>query len=131
MDDEPFSTANHQQSLDLAVFRKLREMGSADQINELIDLFLDTLEQNLTSMRAAMAKRDSQTLAQLAHGSKGTAAGMGAGHLAALCRELEGSAKAGMLEEFAARFEQMEAETQQVRRMIEKARISIRSDGAA
>lgn len=120
MDKETFSTANNQQSVDLAVFRNLREIGSPEQVDELIDLFLDTLERNLTSIRAAMAKRDAPALARLAHGAKGTAASMGAMCLAALSRELEGSAKRGMLEEVYARFGQMESETQRVRQIVEK-----------
>jgi HPt (histidine-containing phosphotransfer) domain-containing protein len=111
---------NNQQSVDLAVLGQLREIASPHQVDELIDLFLDTMERNLTSMRAAVAERDTTALAKLAHGSKGTAAGMGATSLAALSRELEGSAKRGILEEVYTRFKQMESETQCVRQIFEK-----------
>jgi HPt (histidine-containing phosphotransfer) domain-containing protein len=84
---------------------QLSRDSSPEQVDELIDMFLDTLERNLTSMRAAMAKGDAPPLAQLAHGAKGTAASMGATYLAALCRELEESAKRGLLEEVYPRFE--------------------------
>jgi HPt (histidine-containing phosphotransfer) domain-containing protein len=111
---------NDQQSIDLAVLRQLREIASPHQVDELIDLFLDTLERNLTSMRGAIAERDTTALATLAHGSKGTAAGMGATSLAALSRELEGSAKRGILEEAYTHFKQMESETECIRQIFEK-----------
>jgi HPt (histidine-containing phosphotransfer) domain-containing protein len=120
MDKETLPATNDRQSVDFAVLRGLREIATPDQVDELIDLFLDTLEGNLTSMRAAMAKQDTTTLAKLAHGSKGTAAGMGATFLAALSHELQGSAKRGMLEEIYTRFKQMESETQCVRQIFEK-----------
>ena len=114
---------NNQQSVDLAVLRQLREIASPHEVDELIDLFLDTLEQNLTSMRTAVAERDTTALAKLAHGSKGTAAGMGATSLATLSRELEGSAKLGLLEEVYSSFKQMESETQCIRQIFEREKI--------
>jgi HPt (histidine-containing phosphotransfer) domain-containing protein len=62
-------------------------------------------------------------LARLAHGSKGTAAGMGATSLAELSRELEGSAKRGILEEVYTHFKQMESETQCIRQIFEREKI--------
>jgi HPt (histidine-containing phosphotransfer) domain-containing protein len=111
---------NNQQSVDLAVLRQLREIASPHQVDELIDLFFDTLEQNFNSMRSAVEAREMTALARLAHGSKGTAAGMGATSLAELSRELEGSAKRGMLEEVYLRFKQMESEAQRIRQIFGK-----------
>jgi HPt (histidine-containing phosphotransfer) domain-containing protein len=111
---------SNQQSVDIAVLRQLREIASPLEVVELIDLFLETLGRNLTSMRAAVTERDTTALAKLAHGFKATAAGMGATSLAALSRELEGSAKQGMLEEVYTRFQEIESETQFIRQVFEK-----------
>ncbi len=118
--DKEISSAITQQSVDPKALRGLREIATPDQVVELIDLFLDTLERNLSAMRVAMAERDTTTLATLAHGSKGTAAGMGATCLAALSQKLQESAKRGMLEEISTWFKQVESETQSVRQIFEK-----------
>jgi HPt (histidine-containing phosphotransfer) domain-containing protein len=120
MEKETFSATKDQQSVDPKVIRELREIATADQVSQLIDLFLHTLEQNLASMHAAMSNRDTTALAKLAHGLKGTAAGMGATFLAILSHELQESSKHGMLEEVDARFNRVENETQRVRRIFEK-----------
>ncbi len=120
MDNEGVSPIHNQQSIDHVAFQKLREMASPDQLDELIDLFIDTLQGNLASMRTAITKRDAITLAQLAHGSKATAAGMGAKPLATICLELETLAKRGLLEQFADLFKKLETETQCVLQVVEK-----------
>jgi HPt (histidine-containing phosphotransfer) domain-containing protein len=69
--------------------------SSADQqrIAEILRHFADRLPDTLARMEHAVDRADHRGLARLAHGLKGSAATLGAEGLAALCAQLEDSAR--------------------------------------
>ena len=73
--------------------RELRELtsssGSPERFGELVRLFLDALETDLESMRAALTECNTRELLEIAHALKGTSSNMGASCLAISCSKLE------------------------------------------
>ena len=81
--------------LDLELLRGLEELGSpgADSlVAELAHIFTDTTPVILTELRMAAKNDQGTTASRLAHRLKGSAANIGAKHMAALCAQLEKSA---------------------------------------
>ena len=72
----------------------LRRLGD-DVLAEIVRLWFDNLEPNLTAMREAMAADDSPALSAAAHTLRGSAANVGAARLSAACAALESTAKNG------------------------------------
>jgi histidine phosphotransfer protein HptB len=70
----------------LSVLREVMEEGYP----ELLDTFLADSESRLAELRNAA---DAKALSDVAHSFKGSASNMGAVRLAALCQDLESSAK--------------------------------------
>jgi HPt (histidine-containing phosphotransfer) domain-containing protein len=78
-------------------FRQLQEEGAPDVVTEFIDLFLDDLPSRREAILEALARADAEGIRARAHALKGSAAYIGAGVLAELCRELETAARQGDL----------------------------------
>ena len=84
----------------IAGLHQLRTPGKADPLVELIDLFLREAPAQLDSMSDAVAKNDMSALSRTisaATALKGSAGNLGARNLAALCDEIEQTAKTWML----------------------------------
>lgn len=69
--------------------RGLQDEGEDDLLTELIDLFIADVPGRVTAIAAAIADGDWRALAERAHSLKGSAATLGAVHLARLCARLE------------------------------------------
>jgi HPt (histidine-containing phosphotransfer) domain-containing protein len=86
-------SVEHHEGVDMACLKELRELslsaGHPERFRNLIDLFLDTLHNDLQSMRAALANHNAALVRELAHGLKGTTGSLGASSLAMLCSRLE------------------------------------------
>jgi HPt (histidine-containing phosphotransfer) domain-containing protein len=63
--------------------------GGEKRFQDLVTLFLDSLNHDVKSMRAAMIDRNVSELKEVAHELKGTSGSMGASRLVALCVALE------------------------------------------
>jgi len=84
----------------IASLRQLRVPGKPDPLVELIDLFLQEAPGRLDAIEKAIARDDASSLSQTLNGAaalKGSAGNLGARNLAALCDEIEQSAKTGLL----------------------------------
>ncbi len=77
-------------------------------VEELIRSFVSDAAERLRSMRSVMLSGDGAQLARLAHSLKGSAAQMGAGQMAELCRQLEHAAGSANAEGLS-KLEQLEA----------------------
>jgi signal transduction histidine kinase/DNA-binding response OmpR family regulator len=78
--------------LDPAILAQLRSLdsdGRPGTLRELLALFEDGTPQLLRTLRAAAAASDADGLRHTAHTLKGTAANLGATHMAALCQRIE------------------------------------------
>ena len=84
----------------IASLRQLRTPGKPDPLVEFIDLFLQEAPAGLDTMTDAVTKNDPTSLARVVSAAaalKGSAGNLGARHLAALCEEIEQTARNWML----------------------------------
>jgi two-component system, sensor histidine kinase and response regulator len=111
--------------IDPAVFQSLRDLqgpDEADQVAELVDLFLKDTPPRLEAIKAAVLASNAPALRESAHSLKGTASNLGARRLATLCAKMEGLAKAGDVSEAAQWLPQLAEEYQQVCFVLERER---------
>jgi HPt (histidine-containing phosphotransfer) domain-containing protein len=115
---------NHSESVAASALQELRELaddsGNPGEFHELIQLFLRELASGLASMSKALAEGNTEELARLAHGLKGSSASMGATSLASLCRALEETAKNTDLRGAEQELKRIESEVYIVRETLEK-----------
>jgi hypothetical protein len=74
--------------------RQLAEGGDGDLVREVLTVFHSDTAKRLAMMRAALTANDRTKLKGEAHAVKGSAAQVGAGRVAALCRKMESEASA-------------------------------------
>ena len=84
--------------IDKATFDELKQMSSADFINELIDAFLDDAPTMMQSMHTALKTKDVESFRRNAHSLKSNANTFGATELGVLAKELEYMAKENNLD---------------------------------
>ena len=111
-------------SIDPAALETLLETTGGDPafLAELIDSYVDDTPRLLGAIRRAVDAGDGEELRRAAHTLKSNSATFGALTLAALCRDLEGRGKAGMLDGAAEQVAQAEAEYAKVRQALQAAR---------
>lgn len=91
--------------LDSAVLDELRELGrelEQDVLGEVVAAYRKIGPEMLEKLAAAVAGGDSEAVRHAAHTLKGSSAQMGARRVCELARELEGEARAGRSQGFAA-----------------------------
>jgi len=107
----------------IAGLRQLRTPGKPDPLVELVDLFLREAPAQLDTMSAAVAKNDftslSRTLSAVS-ALKGSASNLGARNLAALCDEIELTAKTWILSDTPPLIERAREEFSRVRVALER-----------
>jgi HPt (histidine-containing phosphotransfer) domain-containing protein len=103
----------------LAELRELAEPGEPDAACEFIELYLQDTPAYLERLRAALAATAPAALKDNAHSLKGSSRNLGAERLAALCLQLEASAKESAFGRAGALLAQVEAEFQAVRPLLE------------
>ena len=106
----------------IAGLHQLRTLGKPDPLAELIDLFLREAPTELDIMSDAVAKNDlsslSRTISAVA-ALKGSAGNLGARNLAALCDEIEQTAKTWMLSDVPPLIDRAREEFSRVRVALE------------
>ncbi len=112
------------ESVDPAALGTLLETTGGDPafLAELIDSYVEDTPRLLAAIRRAVDAGDGESLHRAAHTLKSNSATFGALTLAALCRDLEGQGKTGMLDGAAERVAQVEAEYAKVRQALEETR---------
>lgn len=107
----------------IAGLHQLRTPGKADPLVELIDLFLREAPAQLDVMSDAVAKNNLSSLSRTlsaATALKGSAGNLGARNLAALCDEIEQTAKTWMLADTQPLIERAREEFSRVRIALER-----------
>lgn len=84
--------------IDQQVIRQLRELREG-LLPRIINLFRSSSPPLLTQLETAVAQRDSDLLYKTAHNFKNSAANLGLIELAAACRDCEGKARQGHMEQ--------------------------------
>lgn len=107
----------------IAGLRQLRMPGKPDPLAELIDLFLQEAPGHIRELEDAVARNDSASLSRTFTASsklKGSASNLGARNLAALCDEIEQTARNWSLADVPPLLERTQHELGRVRRALEK-----------
>jgi two-component system sensor histidine kinase/response regulator len=115
----------------IAGLRQLRVPGKPDALVELIDLFVQEAPVRLEAIEKAITRNDVNSMAVTVNGAaalKGSAVNLGARSLAALCDEIEQSAKTGFLSDAAPLVEKATQEFARVQQAL--ARIKSETAGA-
>ena len=107
----------------IAALRQLRRPDKPDPLAEFIDLFLREAPAALDTMGDAVNKNDVMSLSRIvsaASALKGSAGNLGARNLAALCEEIEQTAKNWLLTDAKPIIERTREEFDRVRAVLEK-----------
>lgn len=98
------------QSLDFRAVGELRSL-LGDGFSQFVELFMTDTPQRMEAMREALQGQDLESARTIAHTLKGTAANVGAGYLAELCREMERAASLpGSMDQLREKLVQLERE---------------------
>ncbi len=84
--------------LEPAALQNLRDLGGAEFIAEVIEVFLADAPALLASLRSSLERQDLEELRRAAHTLKSNGATLGAAGFTELCRTVEQSARDGRLE---------------------------------
>ncbi len=105
----------------MAAIRALGDPGEPDVYAEVARLFLVDVPIHLSSLAAAIARADADSVWQIAHRLRGSALELGAVRMAPLCAAIEHAARAGSLEHASAQAESLEREFAAARLELEQA----------
>ncbi len=105
--------------LDRAVIENLLELGGAELLSELAEMFFDDMSSALTVLREAMEGNDAPAVERAAHTLKGSSGNMGAKNMAQICAELQDVGAAGDLSRVPALLGRLEGEFGRVRPALE------------
>ena len=109
-------------TLDPKVLAEIRALNGPDDdvLAEVLRLFLADVPQQLSTLRAALGARDGEAIRQVAHRLKGTASGIGARQMAAVCGAVEAAARQGALDRAAQSAATLDDEIAGVRDALER-----------
>jgi HPt (histidine-containing phosphotransfer) domain-containing protein len=118
------SQTNSHESINAATLEEIRELTvsptGAEQFGKLIGLFLTELDSGVASIREAVTERNSERLAEVAHGLKGACGSMGASYLVSLCIALEEASAKSHFDQAGAQVKEIESEIVIVREILER-----------
>lgn len=101
---------------------RLDDIGGADFVREMIDLFLEHSPPRIVAARAALTSGDLATVAQSAHPLKSSAGNLGADSVQSLAEQIEQLASAGTREPLPELLTQLEGAFARVKVQMEHAR---------
>lgn len=110
--------------LDVSVMAAIRSLGAPDEPDvyaQVVRLFLVDVPINLSALGAAIAAADSDAVWRIAHRLRGSTLEMGVVRMAPLCAEIENAARAGSLDQAAARADSLDREFAAARAAMELA----------
>ncbi len=105
--------------LDRSALEGLRELGGAELLAELTELFLEDVPTQLQALREAVESEDASSVERVAHALKGSCGNMGATRMSTICAELEDVGHSGELERPPVLVERLEAEFGRIRLALE------------
>ena len=102
--------ADSQFSFEAAALQNLRDLGGAEFLAEVVDLFLAEAPTLIASLRSSLQRQDADELRRAAHTLKSNGSTLGAAAFAEMCRVVEQRAKDGRLDGLAQEVERIEQE---------------------
>ena len=100
-------------------YRALGPDGGTELIQAILQAFVRSAEEMVTSMEAALATGNAEAYKHAVHSLKSSSANVGAMALSALCREFETLAKNGPLADLQPRWDALRDEYEHVRQDID------------
>ena len=94
--------------------RQLQEPGGPYLLGKVVSLYLETSQELLEKLRAAIDKTDAKALAEAAHALKSSSANVGATVLAELCKQLETMGRQDDIDGASSLLDQLNAEYHRV-----------------
>jgi PAS domain S-box-containing protein len=91
--DRDGGSGEGEMSLEASALQSLRDLGGAEFIAEVVDVFLADAPALITSLRSSLERQDTEELRRTAHTLKSNGLTLGASAFAALCRTIEQDAK--------------------------------------
>jgi HPt (histidine-containing phosphotransfer) domain-containing protein len=110
--------------LDAAALQNLRDLGGAEFVIEVGDVFLAEAPALIANLRSSLQSHDTEELRRAAHTLKSNGATLGANAFENLCRTVEQHAKDGRLDGVSQLVDQVEEEY----RTVQEALTSLRSE---
>ena len=105
--------------LDRATLENLRELGGAEMLSELTQMFSDDTRSALATLREAAKSGDASSVERAAHTLKGSSGSMGATRMAKISAELQDAGASGDLSRAPGLLELLEDEFERVRPALE------------
>jgi signal transduction histidine kinase/CheY-like chemotaxis protein len=112
--------------LEAAALQNLRDIGGAEFLAEVVDVFLADAPTLIASLRSSLERHDADELRRAAHTLKSNGSTLGAPAFAELCRAVEQRAKEGRLDAVSRDIERIEQEY----RTLQEALASLRAEAA-
>jgi two-component system sensor histidine kinase/response regulator len=92
----PPPPTDHDPPVDLDTFRReMREAGVEEAVDAILDTFVQSADERIAALTAALASGEAEAIKRAAHAFKSSAGTIGAKRLAALLQELEATAEGG------------------------------------
>jgi PAS domain S-box-containing protein len=110
--------------LEPAALQNLRDLGGAEFLAEVVDVFLADAPALIASLRNSLQRGDAEELRRAAHTLKSNGSTLGAAAFAELCRTVEQRAKAGLLDGVS----QLVGQVEQEYRTLQEALASLRTE---
>ena len=111
--------AENGSALDPEVLANLRDLGDAELLAELAEMFFGDASSRLGELREAVEAGDAARVGRVAHTLKGSSGNMGARRMAAICAELQDVGDSGDLAQAPGLLEGLEEEFGRVRPALE------------
>jgi CheY-like chemotaxis protein len=96
--DGEAASGGRELSLEAAALQSLRDLGGAEFLAEVVDVFLADAPALITSLRSSLERHDTEELRRAAHTLKSNGSTLGASAFAESCRAIEQCAKDGRLD---------------------------------
>lgn len=97
-------------TIDVSVLAQLRELGGTDLVAKMIHQFGQDAETCIRELRHAIDSKDTQKLAEVAHGLKGICLNLGVTQMAKHCRQIEQQAKKRITDDVSKHIQQVQVE---------------------
>jgi len=104
----------------LDAIRALDQGGAAGLLQQVVQLYLESVPQLIAELRRAGAAGDASAVRNAAHSLKSSSANLGAARLAEMCKAIEQAARAGRLGGDLPSADEIEGEFQALRPALER-----------
>ncbi len=107
-------------AIDMEILDALRKVME-DGFSELLNLFINSVPEQITSLSEYTLKNDAKNISKIAHSLKSSSATLGALAFSARCKDLETTARSGITANHPKKIKGLEMEFLRVKKVLESA----------